>query len=40
MTTKTEDRAGTAPGPLSQAYGHCLALVREHDPDRYIASGA
>jgi phytoene synthase len=38
MTTKTEDRAGTAPGPLSQAYGHCLALVREHDPDRYIAS--
>lgn len=38
MTTKTEDRTGTAPGPLSQAYGHCLALVREHDPDRYIAS--
>ncbi len=38
MTTKIEDRAGTAPGPLSQAYGHCLALVREHDPDRYIAS--
>ncbi|CAN7461182.1 phytoene/squalene synthase family protein [Bosea sp. LjRoot237] len=38
MTTKTEHRAGTAPAPLSQAYGHCLALVREHDPDRYIAS--
>lgn len=38
MSTKTEHRAGTAPGPLSQAYGHCLALVREHDPDRYIAS--
>lgn len=38
MTTQTEHRAGTAPGPLSQAYAHCTALVREADPDRYIAS--
>jgi phytoene synthase len=38
MTTQTEHRAGTAPGPLSQAYAYCTALVREHDPDRYVAS--
>lgn len=38
MTTTIEDRAGAAPGPLSQAYAICTALVRDHDPDRYIAS--
>lgn len=38
MTTQTEDRAGIVPGSLSQAYAHCTALVREADPDRYIAS--
>jgi phytoene synthase len=38
MTTETEHRAGTAPAPLSQAYAHCAALLREADPDRYIAS--
>ncbi|MDU0342410.1 phytoene/squalene synthase family protein [Bosea rubneri] len=38
MTTETEHRAGTAPAPLSQAYAHCAALLREADPDRYVAS--
>lgn len=38
MTTQTEDRREIAPRPLSEAYAHCAEIVREGDPDRYIAS--
>ena len=38
MTTQTEDRHEIAPRPLAEAYEHCAQIVREGDPDRYIAS--
>ena len=36
--THIRDREHVAGTALPEAYAHCAALVREHDPDRYIAT--
>lgn len=32
------DQPGTAPPSLTEAYGHCASVLREHDRDRYHAA--
>ena len=38
QTTEPEDLRKTRAQALPEAYAHCVALLREHDYDRYIST--